>query len=125
MPEEAKFVPCLFCEVRLTALLRTSRVRGKLVAKSVTHAPIKPDGVMPASAANMGSAEVSSRESRSWAHDAKHICSPITPSPPKTPIKSSRHLRQGLHGEFRHRLRRRIRDSVGGQRGLLRARTHT
>ena len=43
--------------------------------RAVTHVPTKPDGVMPACAANMGSAEVSSREPRSWAHDAKHICS--------------------------------------------------
>ena len=34
-------------------------------------------------------------------------------------MKTSRHLRQGLNGEFRHRLRRRIRDSVGGYGGFF------
>ena len=34
-------------------------------------------------------------------------------------MKSSRHLRQGPNGEFRHRLRRRIRDSVGAHGGFF------
>jgi hypothetical protein len=34
-------------------------------------------------------------------------------------MQSSRHLRQGLNGELRRRLRRRVRDSVGGRGGFF------